>query len=246
LWIASRQNRGKATTSLSPERESSCGNSTKNRQRRKIRASRAGLIEWPLELGPLPGVGVADWGEFRGRAMPFFVYVAIMAVALFSVALEWDTLVAPSSTTWHEMQAVGELGKPAAQRDTVQPPPAAVAPQPQAKTAAVPPPAVNDGAPTKIGDEAQAQKTAAPQCDVAACTAAYRTFRASDCTYAPSVGVRRLCTKGVPEAAEAQAVAAPTSVPGCHVRACAESYSSFNPQDCTYQPLDGPRQLCKK
>ena len=62
--------------------------------------------------------------------MPFFVYVAIMAVALFSVALEWDSLVAPSSTTWHEMQAVGELGKPPAQRDAVQPPPAAVAPQP--------------------------------------------------------------------------------------------------------------------
>ena len=37
-----------------------------------------------------------------------------------------------------------------------------------------------------------------PICDVAACTAAYRTFQASDCTYMPSRGVRRLCTKGRP------------------------------------------------
>jgi hypothetical protein len=37
-----------------------------------------------------------------------------------------------------------------------------------------------------------------PLCDVAACTAAYRTFQASDCTYMPGRGVRRLCTKGRP------------------------------------------------
>ena len=176
--------------------------------------------------------------------MPFIAYVAIMVVALFSVALEWDTLVAPSDTTMREMQAMSRLGTPPVQRDAVQPPPAAAEQKPQPKTAAVAPPAVNDGAAAKTGDEAQAQKAAAPQCDVAACTAAYRTFRASDCTYAPSYGVRRLCTKGVPEAAEAQATAAPP--PGCHIRACAESYSSFNPQDCTYQPLDGPRRRCEK
>jgi hypothetical protein len=37
-----------------------------------------------------------------------------------------------------------------------------------------------------------------PKCDVTACAAAYRTFTASDCTYMPSAGVRRLCTKGTP------------------------------------------------
>lgn len=175
--------------------------------------------------------------KFRGRAMPFFAYVAIMVVALFSVALEWDTLVAPSASTMREMQAVVAP----VQRDAVPPPAAEQTPQP--KAAAVAPAAVNAGAAPKIIDEAQ--KPAAPACNIDACTAAYRTFRASDCTYAPSFGVRRLCTKGAPEAAEAQAVA-PPPVPGCHIRACAESYSSFNPQDCTYQPLEGPRQLCKK
>ena len=37
-----------------------------------------------------------------------------------------------------------------------------------------------------------------PKCDIAACAAAYRTFTASDCTYMPSAGVRRLCSKGTP------------------------------------------------
>jgi hypothetical protein len=177
--------------------------------------------------------------------MPFIAYVAIMVVALFSVALEWDTLVAPSDATMREMQAVMHPGAAPVQRDAAQPPPAAEK-KPEPKAAAVAPPPVNAGAAAKTGDEAAAQKAAAPQCDIAACTAAYRTFRASDCTYAPSYGVRRLCTKGVPEPAEAQATGAPPPPPGCHVRACAESYSSFNPQDCTYQPLEGPRRRCEK
>jgi hypothetical protein len=43
-----------------------------------------------------------------------------------------------------------------------------------------------------------ATPAAPPQCDVDACAAAYRTFTASDCTYVPSFGVRKLCTKGTP------------------------------------------------
>jgi BA14K-like protein len=39
---------------------------------------------------------------------------------------------------------------------------------------------------------------ASAKCDVDACTAAYFTFRASDCTYMPSGGGRRVCTKGKP------------------------------------------------
>jgi hypothetical protein len=48
---------------------------------------------------------------------------------------------------------------------------------------------------------APATPAAAPQpkCDVDACMQAYRSFRASDCTYMPSAGVRRLCTKGTPQ-----------------------------------------------
>jgi hypothetical protein len=51
-----------------------------------------------------------------------------------------------------------------------------------------------------------------PQCDVAACAAAYRSFRESDCTFNPSVGPRQLCTKGVvPKEAPKEATPAPAA-----------------------------------
>jgi hypothetical protein len=33
-------------------------------------------------------------------------------------------------------------------------------------------------------------------CDISACSAAYRSFRALDCTYQPYHGPRKLCTRG--------------------------------------------------
>ena len=44
------------------------------------------------------------------------------------------------------------------------------------------------------------------------------------------------------EAAEPVAAAAPK----CDVDACALAYRSFTSEDCTYQPLDGPRRLCTR
>ena len=38
-------------------------------------------------------------------------------------------------------------------------------------------------------------QAAQPLCDVRACSAAYRSFDASDCTYQPWEGPRRLCTR---------------------------------------------------
>jgi hypothetical protein len=102
-----------------------------------------------------------------------------------------------------------------------------------------------------------AQTPSQPKCDVSACTSAYRSFRESDCTYQPSDGPRRLCTKGVvpsepsgaPDPAatsNTDADANPQSNARCNVDACAAAYGSFNPSDCTYQPLGGPRRLCAK
>jgi hypothetical protein len=99
-----------------------------------------------------------------------------------------------------------------------------------------------------------------PPCDISACAAAYRSFRASDCTYNPSFGPRQLCTKGVVPAAAATAPDAPPPIiaaePGaqpdtqpdvtCNVSACAAAYRSFRESDCTFNPSFGPRQLCKK
>jgi hypothetical protein len=85
------------------------------------------------------------------------------------------------------------------------------------------------------------QTPSKPKCDIDACTSAYQSFRESDCTYQPSTGPRRLCTKGV-VASEPNG----KSNARCNVNACAAAYRSFNPSDCTYQPSDGPRRLCAK
>jgi|ERR1700688_705922 len=55
----------------------------------------------------------------------------------------------------------------------------------------------NAAAPTNAPSAQTAGSAAQPQCDVNACTAAYRSFKASDCTYLSNAG-RRLCTKGQP------------------------------------------------
>ena len=85
------------------------------------------------------------------------------------------------------------------------------------------------------------QTSSQPKCDISACRNAYGSFQESDCTYQPSNGPRRLCTKGV-------VASQPNgkSNAQCDVNACASAYRSFNPSDCTYQPSDGPRKLCTK
>jgi hypothetical protein len=156
--------------------------------------------------------------------MSFIVYLAVLIATVFSVALEWDSFVEHPPVAYHAVQA-----------------------QAPALPAA---PAVREAAPEPPPDHnAAASVPAAPpqpsvQCDVDACAAAYRTFRASDCTYNSSSG-RRLCTKGEARV-ESNDAHAQSGVPNCHIRACSESYSSFNPTDCTYQPLEGPRRLCEK
>lgn len=106
--------------------------------------------------------------------------------------------------------------------------------------------------------EPGSESAAAPRCDVRACTAAYRSFRASDCTWQPYDGPRRFCDRGTPpgpntvQAAEQatnpdEAVAADQQVSNkCDIEACEQAYFTFNPADCTYQPVDGPRRLCTK
>ncbi len=107
--------------------------------------------------------------------MPFIVYAAILITAVFSVVLEWDTLVEHPPAVRHAVQAVVPASPPPPQTTTdavvpVTPPPA----QPAQPAAAEAPPA---------------------HCNVDACAGAYRSFRASDCTWQPNEGSRRLCVK---------------------------------------------------
>ncbi|MBV8118812.1 MAG: PBP1A family penicillin-binding protein [Alphaproteobacteria bacterium] len=90
-----------------------------------------------------------------------------------------------------------------------------------------------------------------PSCDDAACAAKYQSFRPSDCTYQPYYGGPRLrCEKGGPpsdRAAQSADAAATAGGRQCDIALCSQTYSSFNPSDCTYQPYGGgPRQLCEK
>jgi hypothetical protein len=137
---------------------------------------------------------------------------------------------------------------------------------PPAEAPGLPLPAPNAAAQVN----APAADAAQPKCDVTACAAAYRSFRASDCTFNPSIGPRQLCTKGV---APSVAVTAPASPPApdaqptimqeepikqtnaqpaapptakCNVSACAAAYRSFRESDCTFNPSIGPRQICVK
>ena len=144
-----------------------------------------------------------------------------------------------------------------------------VAPRPAAPAAAIQPPAsLNpaDQPPASIvaaepGSASPDTAVAgAPKCNVEVCASAYRSFTAADCTYQPSDGPRRLCTKGAPPpaiAAPATPVAPSTTAAGtaapearaqaCNVAACSQSYPrSFSAADCTFQPSDGPRRTCTK
>jgi len=59
-----------------------------------------------------------------------------------------------------------------------------------------PSPSASSGAAAQAATEAPAATPEPPaHCNVNACTAAYRSFRPADCTYQPSDGPRRLCSK---------------------------------------------------
>jgi hypothetical protein len=107
------------------------------------------------------------------------------------------------------------------------------------------------------GDKAtQAAKESAPKrrnqnaCDHQACGSAYRSFRASDCTYQPHGEQRRLCEKGTREIVlleRASQVSTVTRSQQCNREVCARFYKSFDPSDCTYQPNSGgARKLCDR
>jgi BA14K-like protein len=138
----------------------------------------------------------------RGKAMRLAVYGAVLVITLGSVLLGLDWLSAPMSPM---VDTEAGLHAPPA----VRPPPAPVAVSPVAPNAPIGAPIVSPSLVAPSAPSAPPAATAqtpppiaAPdpqvpqvQCHVEACTAAYRSFRASDCTYMPSVGQRRLCTK---------------------------------------------------
>jgi len=127
--------------------------------------------------------------------MRIAVYGCVLVIALGSVLLGLDWRSAPMSPMIDT-----EAGLHAA------PVPAPVAVQPPAETpnATIGAPIVPPGLAAPVARApAPATQAAAPsaepepqvRCNIEACTAAYHSFRATDCTYLPISGPRRLCTK---------------------------------------------------
>lgn len=146
--------------------------------------------------------------------MSFLVYFFVLLVAAGSVIFGLDWTQAPLNPP--------PYATPPAQTATANPAPARTAPAPRETPAAAAHKMLAKADAAPVADaaaQAQASATepaseattasvaaAAAHCNVSACSAAYRSFRASDCTYQPFGGERRLCTK----AAVAGKVAAAT------------------------------------
>jgi hypothetical protein len=143
------------------------------------------------------------------------VYGAVLIITLGSIVLGLDWLSAPMSPMVDtEAGLHAAVPPPVAPGINITAPAALPAPlvpkanmgapivPPRLVVPAVPNAPVQAGAAVEAAPSAPivAPESAPPQpiCNVAACTAAYFSFRASDCTYQPSNGPRRLCTKQAP------------------------------------------------
>ena len=158
----------------------------------------------------------------EGGAMRLAVYGAVLAIALGSVLLGLDWLSAPMTPMVDTKAGLSAAAPPMSvppAAATANAPAALSAPPitnagPPVTSAAPAAPRANIGAPiiaptltpppspptSATGAQAATNVPAAapaPQvrCNVDACTAAYRSFTPADCTYQPSNGPRRLCTK---------------------------------------------------
>jgi hypothetical protein len=129
--------------------------------------------------------------------MSFLVYFAMLVAALVSVIMGLDVVSPPPV----------KLAKPALVEPIrhAAPVPAAVPSQPA--VAQKPAQSVPVGESPRqtvsqssepaaiVAPEPTQAPSVAPACNVQACEAAYRSFTAADCTYQPTDGPRKLCTR---------------------------------------------------
>lgn len=180
-------------------------------------------VEWmSAPMSPMP-------------ASPYQLRAAAPPPVQQAVTKQADVAVPVSPRVETAGKAVSSAPVAAAPAQPVQPTPtvAVTAPEPAPLVAPEPVPV-------------EPATAAVPLCDIQACERAYRSFTASDCTYQPNDGPRRLCTRGTPPAAASAPRSDIRAQATCNVAACSQAYVSFNAADCTYQPLEGPRRYCEK
>ena len=139
--------------------------------------------------------------------MSFVVYFIVLVITAGSVLFGLDWLHAPMSPmplSQYELHAARQLAAPeqaAAAKQAAAPKPsqAAAETKPAPASASQPEPAKTADVPAPAPIVTPGPVAAAPpppKCDIDACTAAYRSFNAADCTYQPFDGPRRLCEEG--------------------------------------------------
>lgn len=135
--------------------------------------------------------------------MSFLVYFAMLVAALVSVVMGLEVVSTPPVKTAStpalvepiRHEATVPLAKPS--QPAVAKPAAAQQPAPPARQTEPPRQTVSQSSePAAImAPEPTQGATSAPVCNVPACEAAYRSFTAADCTYQPTDGPRKLCTR---------------------------------------------------
>ena len=196
--------------------------------------------------------------------MQFLVYFIVLLISGASVLLGVEWMQAPMSpmpASPYELHAAKPPAPPVAQQAVIKPAepakaetraepaaPVTAAPAPAPVIAVVPSaPESPEPAPLVAPEPVPVVAAApAPLCDIRACERAYRSFTAADCTYQPSEGPRRLCTRGTPPVAMSTPRTDARAQATCNIAACTDAYVSFNAADCTYQPADGPRRICER
>ena len=181
--------------------------------------------------------------------MRVLFYCAVLLVAAGSVVFGLDWVSAPMPAMPESKNIVFVPPPP--------PPPPRVVPVPAAAPSAPamsqPAPASQPGpapsaAPVAAAPRGETPRPVAtaprPKCDIDACAGAYRSFDETDCTYNPSFGPRRLCTRGDPEkyARDNPAPATPpqAATPAAPPAQTAEPGSIIAPEPGTVAVTDSP------
>jgi len=146
----------------------------------------------------------------RDRSMSFLIYFFVLLISAASVLFGLDLISSPLPDTpnvpiGRTVQALSpppaqERQKHRADERALTPVHPAEPGKPRIQAATSGATTQDEAKPTPAASVAQAPEPATVQqvsnnCDAQACGAAYQSFRASDCSYQPSAGPRRACTR---------------------------------------------------